>query len=248
MRKTGRTGAALVALAALMLCGEASAIAFGFNDDIDIAAGAESQGSSTVNGSIDVGSDAVVTGGLETVNGSIRIESNAQVENVETVNGRIRLAAGVTAGEVESVNGSVSLDRDASAGSVSVVNGKIRLDAGARVARDLGNVNGEIEIRGAEIGGDLSTVNGDVTLDDSARLRGDLVVEKPRGFNWDAGRDPRVIVGPGVRIDGEIVLEREVELFISDSAEVGGVTGVMSLGDAKRFSGDSPGADAGRER
>lgn len=230
----------LAGVAALMLFGEASAFNFDFNDNIDIAAGTESGGDSTVNGSIDVGSGAIVNGGLETVNGGIRIESNAQVEDVQTVNGRIRLASGVTAGEVESVNGTISLDQQASAESVSVVNGKIRLDPGARVANDVGNVNGEIEISGAEIGGNLSTVNGDVMLTENAHLRGDLIVERPGGFNWDDGRDPRVVVGPGVRIEGEIVLEREVELFISESAEVGAVTGVMTIEDAERFSGDRP--------
>ena len=227
-------------LAALLMGGEARAIDFDFNDDIEIAAGTESRGDSTVNGSIEVGSGAVVTGGLETVNGGIRIDSNAQVQGVQTVNGRIQLASGVAAGAVESVNGSVSLDEQASAESVSVVNGKIRLKPGARVAGDVGNVNGEIEIAGAEIGGDLATVNGDVTLSDNTRLVGDLVVEKPGGFNWDDHRKPRIVVGPGSRIDGEIVLEREVELYISDSAEIGGVTGVMSLEDAERFSGNRP--------
>lgn len=240
MKKTSRAFSMLAGVAALMLFGEASAFNFDFNDNIDIAAGTESGGDSTVNGSIDVGSGAIVSGGLETVNGGIRIESNAQVEDVQTVNGRIRLASGVTAGEVESVNGTISLDQQASAESVSVVNGKIRLDPGARVANDVGNVNGEIEISGAEIGGNLSTVNGDVMLTENAHLRGDLIVERPGGFNWDDGRDPRVVVGPGVRIEGEIVLEREVELFISESAEVGAVTGVMTIEDAERFSGDRP--------
>ncbi len=241
MHKTSTAVSVLAALAALVLCGEAAAFGFGFNDDIEIAAGSESGGDSTVNGSIEVGSGAVVNGSLETVNGGIRIDSDARVEDLETVNGRIQLASGVTAGEIDSVNGSISLAEKASAENVSVVNGKIRLAPGSRVADDVGNVNGEIEVTGAEIGGDLATVNGDVSLMDNARLRGDLTVEKPSGFNWnDRERKPRIVVGPGSRIDGNIVLEREVELYISDSAEVGGVSGVMSLEDARRFSGQRP--------
>ena len=34
---------------------------------------------------------------------------------------------------------------------------------------------------------------------------------------------PRIIIGPGSRVEGKIILKREVELFISDTAEVGGV-------------------------
>jgi hypothetical protein len=47
-------------------------------------------------------------------------------------------------------------------------------------------------------------------------------------------------VGPGAKVLGEIRLERAAELYISDSAEVGGVSGVMTLDDAVRFSGDRP--------
>jgi hypothetical protein len=225
-------------LAALMLFGEA--YGFNLNKSVDVEAGSESGGHSTVNGSISVGADAVVNGALETVNGSIRVDENARIGNAETVNGRVRLASGVTAGSVGSVNGSITVDENSSVEEVSVVNGKIRLGPGAQVARGIGNVNGEIEVTGAEIGGDLETVNGDVTLEENARLRGNLTVEKPGGFNWGNRRKPRIIIGPGVRVDGEIVLEREVELYISDSAEVGGVSGVMSMEDAVRFSGNRP--------
>jgi hypothetical protein len=41
-------------------------------------------------------------------------------------------------------------------------------------------------------------------------------------------------------VQGEIRLEREVELFISDSAEVGGVSGKLGMDDAVRFSGSRP--------
>jgi len=41
-------------------------------------------------------------------------------------------------------------------------------------------------------------------------------------------------------VEGVIDLEREVKLYISDSAEVGGVKGVMTMDDAVRFSGKRP--------
>lgn len=229
---------ATAGLAVLCLGGPAHAF-FDLNESIDIEPGSETGGHSTVNGSITVGSDAVVNGDLETVNGSIRVDENATVEDVQTVNGRIRLAAGVTAGEVQSVNGSVSAEQEATLEDISVVNGKIELQARARVARDIGNVNGEIFVEAAEIGGSLTTVNGDVRLTDGARLAGDLTVEKPDGFSLDH-RKPRIVIGPDARVDGDIVLEREVELYISETAEVAGVRGVMTMADAVRFSGDNP--------
>ena len=96
--------------------------------------------------------------------------------------------------------------------------------------------------RRTDAGGDLSTVNGDVSLMNGAQLHGDLTIEKPGGFNRNSknSRKPRIVIGPGSKVAGEIIAEREVELYISDTAEVGGVSGVMSIDQAVRFSGDRP--------
>ena len=231
-----------VAAALLTLALVAPAYGFNLNKSIEIEAGSQSGGQSTVNGSITVGDGAVVDGGLETVNGAIRVDDNARFRDAETVNGSVRVGTGVNARSLNSVNGSISVGQNSTIeGEISVVNGRISLESGSSVGEDVSNVNGEIEVTGAGIGGSLTTVNGDVTLSDGATLQGDLVVEKPRGGNWGGdSRKPRVIVGPGAQVVGEIRLEREVELYISDSAEVGGVSGVMTMDDAERFSGDRP--------
>lgn len=212
------------------------------NKSIHVAGGTETGAQSSVNGSISIGEGAVVNGAVETVNGTIRIDENAKVQDAETVNGSIRIASGVTAEDISSVNGTVRLGENVSvSGGVSVVNGRISLDKGTRVAQDLSNVNGEISLSGAEVGGDLSTVNGDVSLRDGSTLRGNLIVEKPSGWGWNRDRrKPKIVIGPGSKVLGNIDVERVVELFISESAEVGGVTGEMSMDDAVRFSGKNP--------
>ena len=54
--------------------------AFGsINKNVNIEAGDESSGASSVNGSITIGADAVVTGDVSTVNGSIRVASGASI-------------------------------------------------------------------------------------------------------------------------------------------------------------------------
>jgi len=75
--------------------------------------------------------------------------------------------------------------------------------------------------------------------DGSGRI---FVVEKPGKSGWfnKDTRVPTVIVGPGCRVEGTLRLEREVKLYISESASVGAVEGVMSMDDAIRFSGDRP--------
>jgi hypothetical protein len=220
----------------------APAAAFNLNKSISVGDGEEAGGQSTVNGSISVGSEATITGSLDTVNGTIRVGENSKVEDVDTVNGSISLGAGTSAEDLESVNGSIKLAQNTTVdGAASVVNGKISLDTGASVADDVSNVNGAISLTGAEIGGDLTTVNGDVTLSSGSTLRGDLIMEKPGGWGWNRNkRKPKVIIGADSTVQGTIQLEREVELYISNSAEVGGVSGEMDMDDAVRFSGDRP--------
>jgi hypothetical protein len=234
-RKLASLSAGLLSL--LMI---APAFAANMNRSITIGDGMETDGRSTVNGSISVGSDSTIDGSLDTVNGTIRVDENTSVKDVETVNGSIRLASGVSTRDIGSVNGSIRLgERVTVAGEISVVNGKISLGKGSKVAHEISNVNGEIKLDGADVAHDVSTVNGDVTLSDGAIVRGDIIVEKPGGSN-NKNRKPIIIIGPGSSVLGEIVLKRKVELFISDSAEVGGVSGVMSMDDAVRFSGDRP--------
>ncbi len=230
-----------VGLLALLLVTPANAL--GINKSINIEADSQAGGASTVNGSITVGSGATVTGALDTVNGAIRIDKNAVIEDAETVNGSIKIGSGVKAEDIAGVNGTIRIGENVTImGEVSVVNGKIGVDSGTTISDDVSNVNGEINITGAEIGGNLSTVNGDVSLNEGTNLHGDLTIQKPGGINWGKSnsRKPRVIIGPGSKVGGEIIAEREVELYISDTAEVGGVSGVISMDNAIRFSGKRP--------
>jgi predicted acyltransferase (DUF342 family) len=141
------------------------------------------------------------------------------------------------------VNGAIGVgDKTAVDGAIEAVNGRISLDNGSSVSGNVENVNGEISLKGSEIGGDLTTVNGDIDLSDASVIKGDIIVEEPGGwsFGWTNSRTPEITIGPGSRVDGKIRLEREVKLFISDTAKVGGVEGELSMDDAVRFSGERP--------
>jgi len=240
MRSSNRVMTAVTLLALALAAPVANA--WNVNKSINIEAGAQTSGDSTVNGSVTVGAGAIISGSLETVNGSIRIAENVQAESVSTVNGSIRIESGLVTDSVESVNGTIRIGPMAQISrSVEVVNGKIVLGEGGRVGRDIANVNGEISIESTEIGGDIRTVTGDVTIDGSSQVLGDIIIEKPGGWGWNRRKQkPRVIIGPGARVEGTIVAEHEIELYISESASVGGVSGEASMDDAIRFSGDRP--------
>ena len=213
------------------------------NKSVKIAADSESGGASSVNGSISVGAGAVVTGDLNTVNGRIRVDSDVSVKDVSTVNGSLTIKSGVSADSLSTVNGSIEVAENVTIdGAIEAVNGEIRIDKGSTVARDVSNVNGEIELVASLVSGNLSTVSGDIELSGGAEVRGDIIVEKPGGW-WRSdkeSRTPEVVIGPGSRVHGNIRLERVVKLYISETAEVGGVIGEMSMNDAVRFSGKRP--------
>ncbi|MDJ0699255.1 MAG: hypothetical protein QNJ07_05315 [Woeseiaceae bacterium] len=214
------------------------------NKSIKVSPGSESDGETSVNGSITIGAGAVVTGAVKTVNGSISIDDDAKVEKASTVNGSVRIGDRVTSRSLSTVNGTIRMGQNCEVdGHIETVNGRIAMKSGSSVMDDVENVNGDFEIVASTIGGDLSTVNGDVLLDDGAVLKGDLIVEKPSGWGWgkkEKKRKPRIVIGPGSRVEGVIDLEREVELFISESAEVGDVRGELTMADAVRFSGKRP--------
>lgn len=212
------------------------------NKSVSIEPGTTANGASSVNGSVNVGANAVVTGDVDTVNGKVRVDTGATVSNASTVNGSVRLADNVNAMDVSTVNGSVGIGPSSTIeGMVEAVNGSINIESGTSVAKDVSNVNGEINLEGANIGGDVSTVTGDINIVNGSVVSGDVVVKKPSGWNWGKSwRKPRIVIGPGATVVGTIKLEREVKLFISERASVGGVAGEMSMDDAVRFSGDQP--------
>ena len=213
------------------------------NKNIKVAAGEQSGGESTVNGNISVGADATISGSLSTINGTIRVDDDVRLDDAETVNGALRLGDSVTVSSLETVNGSIRVgERGNIEGGIEAVNGRIEANGGTVIGRGVSNVNGEIELSGAEVSGDVSTVNGDVLLYGGTAVLGDVVIEKPNRWNWGSklARKPKVIVGPGSRVDGDIIAEREIDLYLSESAQVGGVRGEVGIDDAIRFSGDRP--------
>lgn len=192
---------------------------------------------SKVNGSVRVEANQTA-GDVSTVNGSIRIEDGARVESAETVNGSIALTADVGARELSTVNGSIEVgQRSRIAESVETVNGRVHLGRGAEVSGAVSNVNGEIRLDAARVGGGIKTVSGNVLVGADSRVDGGLLVEKPSGwFTSGNSRKPRIVIGPRAVVEGTLEFRREVELFVSDTAQIGPIKGA----NAQAFSGDQP--------
>lgn len=212
-----------------------SACSLGVNEDIDIPAGQEHDGGMTVNGDIDVGDDARVSGDLRTVNGRISVGSGARVQDLNTVNGQVRLYDGARLRSAEVVNGSIMGGRDLQVSrDLSSVNGRIELEAGSVVQGGLRTVNGEIVLYRSEVHGWVENHNGGMRIMDGSILHAGLEVHEPDG---DTGSEPpRIVIGEGAQVRGPMIFDREVLLFVHETAEVGEITGA----EAERFGGEPP--------
>jgi len=191
----------------------------------------------TIDGSTHV-TAAQPNGNVATVNGAISIDDNAKLGSAKTVNGDIYLGAHATAASLATVNGMITADKGSRvSGEITSVNGTLSLLDESEVTGSLTNVNGKIIITNAHVAGGITTVGGDIAVNGLSRIDGGIWVK-----NLDLGvlpagdRVPRVVIGPGSTIRGEIRFEHKVKLFVSDKATIGPVDGA----DAVKFSGDNP--------
>ncbi len=191
-----------------------------------------------INGGISIDDDSTA-GTLETVNGGISVGDNVRARALETVNGGIKIGANGQVDSIETVNGGISIGRrTVVSGDVESVNGGVRLQAGASVQGHVENVNGGVTAVGSTIGGGIATVNGEIVLDQGTRVKGGIRVEKPKGWGnliqWGDNKPPRVVIGRHSIVEGDLVFEREVRLFVHQTARIGRVTGAT----ATRYSTD----------
>ena len=190
---------------------------------------------STVNGSVSADAGQAY-GDLETVNGSVSIAAGATVEDASTVNGSITVGDKAQAASLETVNGAIRIGKDVQVRKdVETVNGSIFTDRGTIIGGNVDTVNGAIGLVGTQLAGGIETVNGDITVGIGSHVKGGIKVEKPRGWSIKPRRDPRIIIGPNAVVEGPLVFERPVTLYVHTSARIGAVTGAT----AKPFSTDT---------
>ncbi len=190
--------------------------------------------SAKINGPINVPAGKP-PGAFATVNGSIHVADNAEVTSAGTVNGEVHLGEHARAESLNSVNGAIDLGKDSQvSGAVASVNGELTLAQGADVKGSLTNVNGAITLTGAHVGGGIRTMNGSIDITGASRVEGGIRVQRPTGTIGSS--EPRIIIGPGATVSGDLLFERPVKVFVSDKATIGTVTGASAV----TFTGDSP--------
>lgn len=157
-------------------------------------------------------------GNLSMVNGSIHVGHHSQVKRVNTVNGSIEFESNVKVRQAETVNGDIVAGEYLYAdGDVTTVNGNIELGAHAVIQGNVTTVNGDINLEYAQVEADLVNVNGDMQLTGATQVKGDVIYRKPSSswFNSEHKKNPKLFSGPQVSIEGNIILERPVELNLA---------------------------------
>ena len=77
----------------------------------------------------------------------------------------------------------------------------------------------------------------DIEVGADSRVDHGILVEKSNSwFNFGSNQPPRVVIGPRAVVQGTLVFEREVELYVSDTARIGEVKGATPI----KFSGENP--------
>ena len=155
------------------------------------------------------------------------------IATVRDATGDVRTYTSGT-GDLETVNGGI---RGGSglvvAGDIETVNGGIFLDSGSRVSGGASTVNGAIGLVRTELGGGIETVSGDITVGIGSHVKGGIKVEKPGkawlGIHFGKPKPPRIVIGPDAVVDGPLVFEREVKLYVHSSAKTGPIRGATAI-------------------
>jgi hypothetical protein len=131
------------------------------------------------------------------------------------------------------VNGGIRVGTQAQvADAIETVNGSIFIDRGGKVGDGVSTVNGAIGLVDTDLGGGIETVNGDVTVGVGSHVHGGIHVEKVNNHGWfqmNKPKPPRIVIGPNAQVDGPLIFEREVVLYVHSTAKVGRISGATPI-------------------
>ncbi len=174
-------------------------------------------GEDSVFGDIEVASGQTV-GDVDTVNGDIQIGHGATVANVSSVNGDIELSDNVSSQRISTVNGDIDGGKQLRVlASIDTVNGDLTLDGKSKVNGDITSVNGDVTLRTVTVAGNISNVNGDVSIYANSVITGDIVFKSNEDNSALRNERPTLVIDADVVVQGQIILQRPVELHLSNS-------------------------------
>lgn len=167
------------------------------NKSVVVDEGRSVENISSVNGSILV-KDDVVANKVTNTNGQISIRDNVSVDSVTGVNGQIKIGEGFTSKE-----------------GINNVNGKISIREGSKVGGDISTVNGSINLSSVTVEGALETVNGSISIEQGSLVKGNIYFRGNSNGTY-SGKNPTLYISSDSAVDGDIILERPVDLKLQN--------------------------------
>lgn len=180
------------------------------------------------------------------VDGGVHLAARAEAGKIRSVHGGVTLGEGATAKTIDTVDGPVALERGATCRhDLSAVDRRVSLAPGGHVGGNVRTLVAGLDGHDAEIAGAIHTVSGKILLHGTTHVGKGICLDKPRPSTdaqdevWK--RLPRVVIGPGVVVDGPIVAARGGTLWVSRQARIGAVEGIRT----QWFDGATPPGPAG---
>jgi hypothetical protein len=167
------------------------------NKSVTVGEGRTVENISSVNGSILIKND-VVANKVTNTNGQISIRDNVSVDSVKGVNGQIKIGEGFTSQD-----------------GIKNVNGQISIREGSKVGGDISTVNGSINLSSVTVEGGLETVNGSISLQQGSLVKGNIYFRGNSNGTY-SGKNPTLYISSDSAVDGDIILERPVELKLQN--------------------------------
>lgn len=192
-----------------------------------VGGGSDSAHVSGVFGNINIDPNSL-QGNLSMVNGNVTVGHHSQVKNISTVNGDITVAEHVSMKHAETVNGNIHGESHIqSSGNVTTVNGNIVFQSDSQVQGEVTTVNGTITLNGTLVDSDVVSTNGDIQLKQKTLIKGNVYYRESDswGASWfsDTSNLPKLEIDEDSVIEGDIILERPVELLYQPASLKGQV-------------------------
>jgi len=182
--------------------------------------------------------DEARVGAIDVGSGNVRLGSGVHTRRIDTGSGNVKGGAGAQIeGDIDTGSGSVNLGVGSKVGKIDTGSGDVSLEAVA-VSGTINTGSGDIDLVDTAVSGSLETSRGNIELEGNTHINGDLIVRKDicSGFCNDDAEPSKIVIGASVRVQGEVKIERDVELWVHQNAQIGRVTGA----EVKRFSGERP--------
>lgn len=180
----------------------------------------------STNGNVKIANRAVVDSVVST-NGNVHINGDAEVGSAHSTNGNVVVGNGVRLRSVNTACGDITLGFNVNVeAQVESTTGDIRAEHGCRIKGRVASVGGNIVLNGTDVKSGLAFVGGNVTVTGGSHVHGGLHLQPPVN---EMQHLPCVVIGANSRVDGQLVFEAPVTLYVHSTARTGGIVGASRI-------------------